>query len=274
LSGRLVGEVVEWLQSPAADDLTLAERTVLMVIAERSHERTREMWRHRGDDCTLFERIMRACGLDKAGLTKALRRLAGRGLDVRVPLGTDARGRPVYAHRGRAMRFRLPELPASVSLPSPERVDQEPSFSPGTPVDNPVDNDPSESPADPERVDQEPPIKPKGWTGVHPLGPKGWTHVHPYPYKNNPSTTDPSTQLLSSPPEEEGDPARADPRDEEDDQIEQGEQRAYLTAHALLQALPDLGAAYLAQAARETPGAGLRQRVIRAAQLARERTPA
>ena len=60
MSGRLVGEVVDWLQTPAADGLTPAEAVILLVIAERAHDKTRDMWRHRIDDHSLYERIKRA----------------------------------------------------------------------------------------------------------------------------------------------------------------------------------------------------------------------
>lgn len=57
MSGRLVGEVVDWLQTPPADDLTMAEAAVLLVIAERAHDKTREMWRHRINLIDLAEMV-------------------------------------------------------------------------------------------------------------------------------------------------------------------------------------------------------------------------
>src|SRR5690606_29521464 len=113
--------------------LTTVEAVILLVIAERAHDKTRDMWRHRIDDHSLYERIKRAARLSDAGLSKALQRLAKRGLECRVPISTGSDGRPVYAAKGKSMRFRLPERPAVVSLPAP--------------VDNaapPVENPPAE----------------------------------------------------------------------------------------------------------------------------------
>lgn len=138
MATRLVGEVVEWLLTPAANGLTPAERAVLLVIAERANETTREMWRFKADTISLDERIAVAVGTPK-GLQKVLWRLASRGVEVRIPIAQGDDGRPVFAARGRAMRFRLPELPASVALPERERADEDRPFLPSDSVDNPAD---------------------------------------------------------------------------------------------------------------------------------------
>lgn len=135
MSVRLVGEVVEWLLSPAADGMTPAERAVLLVIAERAHDQTREMWRHRGDHLNLHDRIAIAIGAPD-GLKKVLRRLADRGLEVRIPISVNKVGKPVFATNGRPARFRLPQLPPSVKLP--ERRDERAPFVAENAVDNPV----------------------------------------------------------------------------------------------------------------------------------------
>jgi hypothetical protein len=259
VSGRLVGEVIDWLQTPPAEGLTMAEATILMVIAERSHDKTREMWRHRGDDRSLYERIRTAARLGDRGMSAALRRLRERGLDVCVPIGTDKHGRTVYAARGRSMRFRLPELPAMVALPGP--VD-----SGSRPVDNPA--------ADP--VDN-------GTEGV-PSGEKGRTLVRafeekvapscdlsggkvartcaPNPSSTYPSTTSPSIGVRWSGAEVEV--ATAAARDPTSDLHPVDD---YATAHQKLARLPDLGAALLGQVRTEHPDATYRQIVIAAARL-------
>ena len=197
MSGRLVGEVVDWLQTPAADGLTPAEAVILLVIAERAHDKTRDMWRHRIDDYPLYERIKRAARLSDAGLSKALQRLAKRGLECRVQVGTDRRGRPVYAAKGHSMRFRLPELPAVVSLPEP--VD-----SPSGAVDNPP-AEPVDSPSgDDQRSDLSPTFKPKVGSESDLWTPKVGPESAPNPSSTYPSTTDPSSQVLSPQPDVEG----------------------------------------------------------------------
>ncbi|MFI6909693.1 hypothetical protein ACIBKY_51120 [Nonomuraea sp. NPDC050394] len=123
MAESLVGEVAAWLESPAANPLTGAERLVLMLIAERSHKVTRRMLWHRGDrrddgsKITLTETLQARAGLGERGLSDVLQRLARRGLEVRVAVGEDRRGRPVFARRGHAVDYRVPELPASVRLP-------------------------------------------------------------------------------------------------------------------------------------------------------------
>src|SRR5690554_1911929 len=175
----------------------MAEAAVLLVIAERAHDKTREMWRHRIDDHSLFERIRRVTRQTDAGLSKTLRRLARRGLECRVPIATGSDGRPVYAAKGRAMRFRLPELPASVTLPEP--VDNA-----APPVENPP-SEPVENPArDTQRADTRPGFEPKGGHTSGLWAPKGGHTSAPNPSSTYPSTTDPSSQVLSPQPDVEG----------------------------------------------------------------------
>lgn len=265
MSGRLVGEVAEWLRTPAANGLTVAERMVLVTIAERANEKNREMWRHRGDDVTLFERICEVTGMDRGGLTKALRRLAAHDVEVRVQIGKTKSGAPVFAYRGVAMRFALPDLPASVALP--ERVDEE---APITPVDN-SSNDPPGAPRGAE----------KGWTPGHPLakkggrggtqtGGKGGREGTPNTSKDNPSTTDPSScgSPSSGVAVEAGPPAAATPSGEP--KIHMGYDPIYKEARAVLGRLPDLGGTYMA-AARDALGqqTPLAELVIYAGQLAK-----
>ena len=268
MSGRLVGEVAEWLRSPAAADLSLAERTVLLIIAERANEKTREMWRHRGDDATLFERICQVTGMDRSGLTKVLKRLAGREIEVRVQLGETNTGAPVFAHRGTAMRFFLPALPASVALP--ERVDERGGI---PPADDPADSPP-----------EAPPATPKGWTYGHPwtrLGPRTGTQTgRKGPRAGTPNTSKelPSKELPStrgSPPygaeAEDTPPPAVTPAGDPGTHHHLGYEPIYLEASKFLQTHPDFGDRFMAQAATELPaGTSVAYRVIHAAQLARQ----
>lgn len=267
MAGRLVGEVAEWLRSPAAAGLTLAERAVLLIIAERAHEKTRQMWRYKTDDVTSFEYICQVTGMDRGGLTKALRKLAARDLEVRVPLDFDRNGKPVFAYRGAAMKFALPELPASVTIP--QRVDDDPPF-------NPVDNPPAEAP-------QDPPTDEKGWTSGHPYdgkgGPEG-THTArkggrsstPNPYKEDPYKDHPysSHDPLSTADLEDTPPPAAPPRGQTDDHT-MGFDTAYKDAVITLTRFPDFGEKYIAQAKTELGDDVDRHRLyIRAAQFAQE----
>lgn len=86
--------------------MTAAERLVLVAIAEKTRTKAREVV---GIDVATLSR--RTGGLDPSNIRAALRRLASRGIEVRVEVGRDRRGRPVYAHRGQAPRYRLPSFP-------------------------------------------------------------------------------------------------------------------------------------------------------------------
>jgi hypothetical protein len=101
VSYQLVAEVLD--HAPA---MTAAERLVLVGIAERARTNTRECEL----DMPTLQR--RAGGLDASNVRAALRRLAERGIEVRVAAGKDRRGRPVFAYRGQAPRYRLPSFPA------------------------------------------------------------------------------------------------------------------------------------------------------------------
>lgn len=266
MSGRLVGEVINWLQTPAATGLTLAERAVLMVIAERANDDTRDMWRYRADDTTLFERIQFACDLEPSGLSKVFQKLRKRGLEVRVQIATGKDGRPIFAHKGIAMKFRLPHFPASVILPeTPDRADEHP---PSGPVDNSAD-DPHD---DPDRADTDPPYGPKGRTGSPhradtrpPLRRKAPYRANPYEETSGLSRSGAEVEDSARPPAE---PSATDDLDSMD------EARDYRKATAILHTLPDLGSQFMAAARDESPDAGMRQLVIRAAQLAKGGIPA
>lgn len=264
MSGRLVGEVAEWLRTPAATGLGPAERAVLLVIAERAKDENRKMLRHRGDDVTLFDRIREVTGLSASGLSKALRRLAAHDLEVRIKIGTGPSGTPVFAYRGMAVGFHLPALPASVRLP------EWPPSEATIPVDNPADTDaPEPKKARPTgRPSSGKPAPQGGHTGGKPA-PQGG----PSPSKDNPSNTSPSPGG-SSPygaDVENTPPAGATPSGESGSHRYTGYEPTYREASRLLQTYPDLGGRFMAQAETDLPaGTSLAYRVIYAAELARD----
>jgi hypothetical protein len=257
MSGRLVGEVVEWLRTPAAGGLTMAERIVLLVIAERSNDETREMWRFKADDVTLAERIQSAAGIDATGLRHALQRLKKRGLEVRVPIRHGKDGRAVYAFKGYAMQFHLPKLPASVELPQ-RRPDQAPS-SGSEPVDNPG-SDAS------DRGPDEAASKPKGGLRKAQRGPEEapLNRMYPYeelPYKNS-GPCPYVAEVEDTQPAAVTPPAGTRRMDWDPD---------FLEASGYLFALAREGQGFMeAAAAKLGPDAPVAERVIYAAQLAKE----
>lgn len=94
---RLVSEVLR--HAPAY--LDGSERTVLLAIAEDARDSTRIS--HCGRKPLLV-----ASGLGPRGLRKVFERLARHGFEIRVPIGMDKLGRPLYAVPGQQSTYRVP----------------------------------------------------------------------------------------------------------------------------------------------------------------------
>lgn len=282
MSARLIGELAEWLQSPAADGITPGEIGILYAIAERAEDHGRTMLRHRTDDKPLIERIARGSGLkiETDALKKAFQRLAKRGLEVRIAAGTDAAGRPQYANQGRSMGFRLPVLPASYRIPErgeyvpasdPERGEPGPPSWPLPPVDNrvvhsslPAAEGGTSSPLSAQRGEPVPqrgePVPARG-ESVPPLIPSV-----------------PSSPSQSQAPSKDGANLRyplaeLEGGSDDDPPLSEIDQDHYLAALKRLSELPDGGVFLVARAAAELPDARREDHVIHAATLT-DRIPA
>jgi len=91
--------------------LNSGEKLVLLALAEECRDE-----RSRRVSMTL-EDLGDKCDMSAAGVSKALQRLAGHGIELRLPLRTDGRvrtgkdGRVLYALPGQAMTFVLPDFP-------------------------------------------------------------------------------------------------------------------------------------------------------------------
>jgi hypothetical protein len=92
--------IVEMLDHAPAE-LTPSERLLLVVIAEKANEQTRMSWP--GMD-TLTQRT----GLGERRVRQMLADLAARGYEVRVPIGVDRHGMPVFATKGHQSVYRVP----------------------------------------------------------------------------------------------------------------------------------------------------------------------
>lgn len=110
----LVSEVVAYI---AGSDLTMAERMVLLLIAEQANAGTREAWQSTKDGKRWV--LAEVVGVGDDGLKSILQRLAKRGLEVRVAIGKDKNEKVMYAVKGRQTTYRLPALPG-VSTPPKE----------------------------------------------------------------------------------------------------------------------------------------------------------
>lgn len=96
-------DMVAEVLNHAPPGLTAAERLVLISIAME----VREFGRHCEIPSSELRRQTRMSG---RGVRYALERLAKRGIEVRVPIGTDRHGKPFYAVRGSSPVFVLPRL--------------------------------------------------------------------------------------------------------------------------------------------------------------------
>lgn len=108
----LVSEAVAFI---AGSDLTMAERLVLLVVAERANARTREAYQSM-DDARRWV-LAEVVGVGDDGLKSILQRLAKRDLEVRVAIGKDKNGKIMYAVKGRQTTYRLPPLPGVYTPP-------------------------------------------------------------------------------------------------------------------------------------------------------------
>ncbi len=106
---RLIKEVLEH----APPDLTSGERLLLLVLAEDANDISRKGWPG-------METVTRRSGLSERGVRKTLERLAERGYELRVAVGTDKNGKTVFACRGHATVYLFPAFaPSDGGTPVP-----------------------------------------------------------------------------------------------------------------------------------------------------------
>lgn len=116
----------------APADLSQAELVVALMIADDANEHTRRSW-------IALELLCARARLKPTGVRGALQRLAARGLEFRVIHGYGKDGRPVFAAKGHAVDYLVPDMLKGDTLTSPY------------PVDNPPKGDTTVSPSDRQR---------------------------------------------------------------------------------------------------------------------------
>ncbi len=104
------------------DWLTASERLVALEIADLCHDSTRE-----GYGADLLEAVARRSGLANVKqVGRVLGELSAHGLELRVPLGVDSSGRPLFARRGRQTTYRVPDLEGlSTKVPASRDLTEE-----------------------------------------------------------------------------------------------------------------------------------------------------
>ena len=84
--------------------LSSGERLVALEVADQANDDTGVAY-----GAELLETVARRCGLaSPKQVGQILTKLGARGLEFREVLGTDSRGRQVFAHRGRQSTYRVP----------------------------------------------------------------------------------------------------------------------------------------------------------------------
>lgn len=154
--------LVEEMMDHAPRHLTPSQRHLLAVLAELC----------RGDGRHVSESLDYVAwryGTSASGVKQALRAMAAAGVDVRVALGVDKNGNPVYAVRGRVPTFRLPVFPAPEGCPC-RRCEA---------VHNPVDNSPEGGSIQPPTDVKGAESRPEGGSNQPPNPPEGGSNQPP-----------------------------------------------------------------------------------------------
>ena len=183
MSNRLINEV----RDHAPRDLSAAEVLLLTWLADASSDEDRVLpgGRRLPARCCFpgIETLAEWMRMGPDGVRKVLRKLEGRGLQVRVPVGVDKAGRPLYAAKGHVTVYRVPE------------------FAPAGAVDNSTKDQPTVPPMDSKDQPTVPPMDSKG----QPVGsqrPASWLAKAGQlagPNPNKPKTTLPPTPQAPEP---------------------------------------------------------------------------
>jgi hypothetical protein len=85
--------------------------------------------------------LVERCGMSERAISRALTDLAEAGYEMRIQIGTDKNGKPVFAAKGHAMRFQVPRLPPRpVPLSTPRTAGKGGQSTPRTAGNEAVDN--------------------------------------------------------------------------------------------------------------------------------------
>ena len=104
-------ELRRWLEDRLPQEISSGERVVALAIADLAWDDSRVAYGRK-----FMEKLLWKTGFEnEAQIGKVLGKLAGRGIELRVPINGDdgkplrnKRGQLVYAHRGHQRTFRIP----------------------------------------------------------------------------------------------------------------------------------------------------------------------
>ncbi|NEB92408.1 hypothetical protein [Streptomyces bauhiniae] len=122
-----------WFEDRLPQEISSGERVVALAIADLAWDDTRL-----GYGSKFMTKLLHKTGFEnEAQIGKVVGKLAGRGIEMRVPVRdqdgqplTDKRGYLVYAHRGHQRTFRVPMESEFPFRPAPDWEDDEGERSP------------------------------------------------------------------------------------------------------------------------------------------------
>lgn len=149
----------------APDDLTSGELAVALMIADDANDRTRRSW-------IPLPLLCQRARLKPSSVRAALAKLAARGYEFRVVHGYGKDGRPVFAAKGHATDYVVPDMLKGASAVAPKPVDNPPK---GASAVAPNGRYPQEKGAS---------AVAEGASAVAPIGEKGASRLAPLPSKD------------------------------------------------------------------------------------------
>lgn len=153
----------------APDDLTSGELAVALMIADDANDRTRRSW-------IPLPLLCQRARLKPSSVRAALAKLAARGYEFRVIHGYGTDGRPVFAAKGHATDYVVPDMLKGATGLAP--------IEPFEPVDNPGKGASAVAPNGRYPQPKGASAVAEGATRVAPIGPKGASALAPLPSKN------------------------------------------------------------------------------------------
>ena len=153
----------------APSDLTSGELAVALMIADDANDRSRRSW-------LPLPLLCARARLKPSSVRAALSKLAARGYEFRVIHGYGKDGRPVFAAKGHATDYVIPDMLKGASPVAP--------IAPSEPVDNPAEGASAVAPNGSCPQPKGASAVAEGASAVAPIGLKGASALAPLPSVN------------------------------------------------------------------------------------------
>jgi hypothetical protein len=149
---------------------TFGELIVAWVIADDANEDSRRSF-------ISNEKLCSRTRMTSSGVRAALARLARRGFEFRVYHGYDKNGDPVFAMKGRATDYLVPDMPKGATTAAPLPADDPPKGA-TTAAPLPADDPPKGATTAAKGATTAAPLALKGATAVAPLSSVNLNHLN------------------------------------------------------------------------------------------------